>query len=56
MLATLIDTDNDMLPIQMGELLKKRNRTEEGNGNPPKMIAGSLSRYPPESTWSAISI
>lgn len=54
MLATLIDTDNDILPIQMGELLKKR--TEEGNGNPPKMIAGSLSRYPPESTWSAISI
>lgn len=28
-LATLIDTDNDMLPIQMGELLKKRNRRRQ---------------------------
>lgn len=53
MLATLIDTDNAMLPIQTGELLKKRDR--RSNDNPPKTIAGSLSRNPPESTWSAIN-
>lgn len=46
--ATLNDTDNDMLPIQTEILLKKRDR--RSNGNPPKTIAGSLSRYPPEST------
>ena len=48
MLVTLIDTDNAMLPIQTDILLKKRDRGS--NGNPPKTITGSPSRYPPEST------